>query len=290
MTITPTTDAAPTETADEAELVEAADDDVAESAMPVPQADGAGTEAGGAARRPRAQGRGHAPQQAARSPRPPRPAGTPRAGGPARGRALPRVARPAEVPSPEHHHLPGWVRREFARARPPLGDLLALLEGEPREELRRRVDELTAAISSGKFSRAWQYPEVVAAGREAYERQRRAQASDAAARRTLDAAKRRAGDAIREAALPAETAGRLQRALRVAESEEAVATVQSELSSITATARASVDRKREREIERTRSRIRRSAPRAAAGEPAETWQDVLRRFAEQQSRQEAETV
>src|SRR5205807_7696076 len=73
--------------------------------------------------------------------------GSGRGSGPPRPRALPQVERPAAVPAPEHHHLPGWVRREFARVRPPLGDLLVLLEPPARDELRSRLDELTAGIS-----------------------------------------------------------------------------------------------------------------------------------------------
>jgi hypothetical protein len=49
-----------------------------------------------------------------------------------------------------------------------------------------------------------------------------------------------------------------------------------------ATSRGNEERRRDREIDRTRSRIRKTLPRAAATEPAETWQDVLRRFAESQ--------
>src|SRR5207244_2685941 len=43
--------------------------------------------------------------------------------------------------------------------------------------------------------------------------------------------------------------------------------------------------RRDREIGRTRARINRTLPRAAleAESPTETWQDVLRRFAEEQS-------
>ncbi len=51
-----------------------------------------------------------------------------------------------------------------------------------------------------------------------------------------------------------------------------------------AAARNNEERRRDREIDRTRSRIRKTLPRAVAtAEPAETWQDVLRRFAESQA-------
>jgi hypothetical protein len=49
-----------------------------------------------------------------------------------------------------------------------------------------------------------------------------------------------------------------------------------------AVARTHEEKRRDREIDRTRSRIRKTLPRAAATEPSETWQDVLRRFAESQ--------
>ena len=48
-------------------------------------------------------------------------------------------------------------------------------------------------------------------------------------------------------------------------------------------ARSNEERRRDREIDRTRSKIRKTLPRAATAEPAETWQDVLRRFAESQA-------
>jgi hypothetical protein len=166
--------------------------------------------------------------------------------------------------------------------RPPLGDLLVLLDPPARDELRSRLDELTAGISSGRFSLAWQYPALVAFGREEYEKQQRVQAVAASARRGLEAARRRLSESIRGAGVAAEAGARLQRALRDAESEDAVAAVESELNQLTVASRSAQDRRREREIERTRSRIRRAAPHTDAGEPSESWQDVLRRFSEQQ--------
>jgi len=201
---------------------------------------------------------------------------------------FPRADRPENIPSPEHHHLPGWVRRDFARARPPLSNILALLEGEVHDQFAQRIAELTEGISSGKFSLAWQYPDLVDEGRTLYDKQRREGADAARANRQLDTARRRVQDRIRDAAdaLSPEVSARLQRTLRSATDAEAIATVTAELDGVLSTARSSADKRREREIERTKARIRRSAAAAgvaAAPEPqTETWQDVLRRFAEQQ--------
>lgn len=202
---------------------------------------------------------------------------------------FPRADKPENIPTPEHHHLPGWVRRDFARARPPLSNILALLEGEVHDEFAKRIAELTEGISSGKFSLAWQYPDLVDEGRTLYERQRRDGAEVARANRQLDTARRRIQDRIRDAAdaLTPDVSARLQRQLRSAADAEAIAAVGSELDGMMSTARSSADKRREREIERTKQRIRRSASAAgvaAGGEPqTETWQDVLRRFAEQQA-------
>jgi len=200
---------------------------------------------------------------------------------------FPRADQPANIATPEHHHLPGWVRRDFARARPPLSNILALLEREPHEQFARRIDELTEGISAGKFSLAWQYPDLVDEGRALYEKQRREQAEGARANRQLDGARRRLQDRIRDAgdSLAADVAARLQRQLRSATSNEELAAVGTELDGVVTVAKTSAEKRREREIERTKARIQRSAAAtgAATAEPqAETWQDVLRRFAEQQ--------
>jgi hypothetical protein len=201
---------------------------------------------------------------------------------------FPRADRPATIPAPEHHHLPGWVRRDFARARPPLGNILALLEGDVHDTFERRINELTEGISAGRFSLAWQYPDLVDEGRALYEKQRREGAETARASRQLDTARRRVQDRIRDAAdqLGADVAARLQRQLRSAADQDAINAVASELDGVSTAARSSADKRREREIERTRARIQRSAagPGAIAPTPqTETWQDVLRRFAEQQA-------
>jgi uncharacterized protein with von Willebrand factor type A (vWA) domain len=188
---------------------------------------------------------------------------------------------------PEHHHLPGWVRRAHAKARPELAEVLGSLQGAPRAQFLARLEALVATISSGKFSSAWQYPEVIAEGRALQETQRASMVEAAKASRQLDSLRRRASDRLRDAAdlLAPDAAARLQRALRSANDEQSIAAVESEAIKALSTARSASNTRRDREIERTRARINRSLPRAAleVESPTETWQDVLRRFAEEQS-------
>lgn len=206
---------------------------------------------------------------------------------PAVPRPAPRGGMGASVPMPEHHHLPGWVRRAHAKARPELAELMGSLHGPARVQFVAKLEELVATISSGKFSSAWQYPEVIAEGRALQERQRADQAEAAKATRHLEGARRRAGDRLRDAAelLTPDAAARLQRALRSASDEESIAAVEAEAIKALGTARSAHNKRRDREIERTRARIHRTLPRSAleAESPTETWQDVLRRFAEEQS-------
>jgi len=276
--------------ADPAEVVEAAE--------PAAEADGAPDAAADGG--PDAADDPHAatdepPARATKKPaaRARRPAGAPANGRDRRTTAqrlgnFPRADRPAEIPAPEHHHLPGWVRRDFARARPPLSNILALLEGEPREQFAAKIDELTKGISAGRFSLAWQYPDLVDEGRTLYEKQRRETADSARANRQLDTARRRVQDRIRDAAdqLSPEVSARLQRQLRSASDSESISAVAQELDGVATAAKSTAEKRREREIERTRARIRRTAAgagTAAAAPQEETWQDVLRRFAEQQA-------
>ena len=203
---------------------------------------------------------------------------------------LPRAAAPpALVPEPQHHHLPSWVRRAHGQARPIIADQLAVLSGDMRDDYERRVQEFTARISSGKFSQAFQYAQLINDGQQLVERQRRESAHAQRAQRALDAARKRAGDALREAGdrLPAETAARLNRSLRAATDPEALRAVETEVRQALGAARGVEDRRRDREISRTRSRIEKATPRGAAiAEPAQDWQDVLRRLQEQMAAEE----
>ncbi|HEY8756523.1 MAG TPA: hypothetical protein VIN65_09285 [Candidatus Dormibacteraeota bacterium] len=220
--------------------------------------------------RRRAPGGGPAPAQLPRIVRP---------------QGLPHASRPVEPPTPEHHHLPAWVRRLHGQARPILADLLGNLTGDSQERFQSSVDGLIAGISGGKFSLAWQYPRVISDGMELFESQRRENAEQFRAQRALDQRRKKAGDSLREAGgrLAPEALARLNRTLRSAATGEEIDAVTAEVDSSMAAARSNEERRRDREIDRTRSRIRKTQPRAAVAEPAETWQDVLRRFAESQS-------
>jgi hypothetical protein len=204
-----------------------------------------------------------------------------------RQRGFPRAERPATVPAPQHHHLPGWVRRDFAKARPALADLLGLLQGDERARFQQRVDELTAGITSGKFSLAWQYPTLIEDGRKIYEAQRSQIAESQRVQRQLESARRRAGDRLRDAGelLAPDAAARLSRSLRQATDLAAIAEIEAEADRALSSARSAGSRRRDREIERTRNRLLRTLPKAALIEEPQTesWQDVLRRFAMEQS-------
>jgi hypothetical protein len=201
----------------------------------------------------------------------------------------PRATTPAPVPEPSHHHLPAWVKRAYAQARPILGDLLGSLEGEPREELQRAVDDITARINTGKFSQAFQYPQLIAKGMELYQQQRASSAERARAAHALDLLRRRGSDMLRDAGpqLPPDVTSRLGRSLRSATSAEEITEVETEVRQAVESARSVQDRKREREITKTRTKIQRAAPRAQARpvETTETWQDVLRRLQEQMAQE-----
>jgi hypothetical protein len=203
----------------------------------------------------------------------------------ARPQGLPRAARPVEPPSPEHHHLPGWVRRVHGQARPILADLLGSLSGEPLERYQASVNSLVAGMSSGKFSLAWQYPKLIDGGMQLFEEHRRQNAEQFAAQRVLDQRRKKASDSLRESGsrLAPDVIARLNRALRNATAVGEIDAVSAEIEQSVTAARSNEERRRDREIDKTRSRIRKTLPRATATEPAETWQDVLRRFAENQS-------
>ncbi|HEY6379429.1 MAG TPA: hypothetical protein VI316_09625 [Candidatus Dormibacteraeota bacterium] len=265
LTATPTTDAPTTATATgtAASGDAGAPADAAQTGAPPPSPNGAPARGG---HRERAAGRSTGARPA--------------------GPVIPHADRPGAVPAPEHHHLPGWVRRDFARARPALADLLGLLQGEDRAAFLGRLEEITAGVSAGKFSLAWQYPALIEEGRTRYAAQSARLAEQQRAGRELDRARRAAATRLRDASavIPADVAARLGRELRSAGTLEGVAAVDAEVVRAVEGARGSTSRRREREIERTRSRMLRTLPPSALAteEPAESWQDVLRRFAEQQ--------
>lgn len=202
---------------------------------------------------------------------------------------LAHATTPQPVPEPTHHHLPAWVRRAHGQARPILSDQLGVLQGDLRDEYRGRIEDFVGRINSGKFSQAFEYAQLISDGQQLVERQRRDNAEAARAQRTLEAARRRAADALRDAGdrLPADTASRLHKAIRAAGDVESLKAVETEVRQAAGAARGVADRRREREISRTRSRIEKSTPRGAAdAEPAQDWQDVLRRLQEQMAAEE----
>ncbi len=196
---------------------------------------------------------------------------------------LARATTPGPVPEPEHHHLPAWVRRAYGQARPVLADLDGALSGDARERLAASVAEVTRLINTGKFSQAFRYAELIALGEQLLDTQRLEQAEAAKAQRALDAARRRVGERLREGSdqLSQDVASRLNRSLRSAGDAASIAAVGSELDQALGSARTVQERRREREIHRTRTRIQRTLPKAPAEQPAEDWQDVLRRLQEQ---------
>jgi len=198
--------------------------------------------------------------------------------------ALPRATRPAEIPAPDHHHLPGWVRRVYGQARPILADLVGGLEGEPREELVSKIEVLTAGISAGKFSLAWHYPRIIDEGMTLFEQHRNESAEIARQRRQLETQRRKVSDLVRDgfARLTPDAIARFNRDVRSAEDVAALKTLEGEVHQAMSAARTADDRRREREIDRTRARIQKTSPRGAVAPTQESWQDVLRRFAQTQ--------
>lgn len=218
----------------------------------------------------------------------PRPTAAPPNGFPVivRPAGLPHAATQPAVREPEHHHLPAWVRRTFAQARPILADQLGVLRPDARAELERGIDDITARIGEGKFSQAFNYPQLIQHGQELYQQQRREDAEIARAQKVVDAARRHAGEMLRDGAphLTAEVAARLNKAVRAADDGDAVKAVEAEIRHALEAARAVAERRRDREISRTKSRIQKTS--APAG-PAEDWQDVLRRLQEQMAAEES---
>jgi hypothetical protein len=211
------------------------------------------------------------------------------------GPRLPRISRPTglasaprpgEVPEPQHRHLPGWVRRVHGQARPVLADLLGALAAEPRQQFEGQVAELVAGINAGRFSLAWQYPQLIDQGWALVEHSRREAEAQARRRQGVEVARRRMSEQLREAAdrLTSETAGRLHRSLGAASDVEGIRQIGTELGQALNSARSVEERRRDREIDRTRERLRRSLPQGGGEEPpSESWQDALRRIADQVS-------
>ncbi|MBV8446319.1 MAG: hypothetical protein JOZ92_10425 [Candidatus Dormibacteraeota bacterium] len=208
-----------------------------------------------------------------------------------RPQGLAKAAVTPALPEPQHHHLPAWVRRAHGLARPILADELAALEGEPRRQLEAAIAGLVAAISSGKFSQAFRYQEVVALGERLLAEHRRDSAERQRAQRALDTARRRVSDRMRDdtSRLQPEVATRLNRALRSAGDLESIAAVGAELQQAVDSARSVEDRRRDREVDKTRKRIQRAVPRGGAADQPEDWQDVLRRLQQTMRENEGES-
>ncbi len=172
------------------------------------------------------------------------------------------------------------------QARPILADLLGNLSGEAQERFQASLDHLIGGMSAGKFSLAWQYPKVISDGMELFEKDRLENAEQFRAQRALEQRRSKAANALREAGgrLAPDVLAKLNRALRSAAGAEEIDAIAAEVEQSVAAARNNEVRRRDREIDRTRTRIRKTLPRAVGTTaPAETWQDVLRRFAESQT-------
>jgi hypothetical protein len=167
-----------------------------------------------------------------------------------------------------------------------LADLLGALEGDRRSELEAQLAELTTVISGGKFSQAWNYQKVIDAGQTLLVTQRAEQAERGREHRIVEVSRRRVSEELSENAprLRSETAARFTRELRTATDPAAVATLGTEVKRAVDAVRSGEERRREREIGRTRARIQKTQPRSGGADaPVETWQETLRRFAEQQA-------
>lgn len=188
------------------------------------------------------------------------------------------------VPAPQHHHLPGWVRRTYAEVRPQLAELLTSLPEPALSEFRHELQKLTDGIAQGRFSLAWQYSALTERGnalREKYQQQAQEQAKQ---RHNFESRQKKLEQKLRVAAgtIAPENLNRLTRALRLAQSEVAIEELERELQTTMAEAQTSHDRKREREIARTKSRLQKTIPSTQdSRSPTEAWQDVLKRLASQ---------
>jgi hypothetical protein len=182
------------------------------------------------------------------------------------------------------------VRRAYSQAQPILADLLGSLEDGRRDRLAASISEVTSLISSGKFSAAWRYPELISAGQLLYDEQARDRVAAERERRALDTSRRKAADLLRDpgVTLPAEVATRLNRELRSAGDAAAVDEASARIREAVASARSAQERRREREIDRTRARITRSPRGRAAAHQGDSWQDVLLKLKHQLSEEETQ--
>jgi hypothetical protein len=207
-----------------------------------------------------------------------------------RPRGAPKASTPAAVPEPMHHHLPAWVRRAHSQAQPILADLIGSLDGEPRQELNDAVDALTGLISSGKFSQAWRYPDLIKTGQRLYDRQSKEKLEAQREQRALEGNRRKAAELLRDSgvALPPDVAARLSRELRSAADHAGINEVSTHIREAIASARTVQEKRREREIDRTRAQIQRAPARETTSDANDSWQDVLFRLKQQMSKEEAE--
>ncbi len=198
---------------------------------------------------------------------------------------LPRAVVPGTVPAPEHHHLPSWVRRTYGLAKPVLSDLLAALDVDSAQQLQEELTALTAQISSGKFSVAWRYPDVISRWGAVFQSQRQSTVEADRANRATEMIRHRLLESLRvEGGKTApDVVSRLTKAVQSAGSTEALQAVEREVKMTLRSARTIEAKRREREIDRTKAQIQRTARTASTPAAAgESWQDVLRRFSEEQ--------
>lgn len=189
------------------------------------------------------------------------------------------------------------MRRAYSQAQPILADLLGSLDGEPRQELAASLAEVTQLISSGKFSAAWRYPDLITQGQRLYDGQAKQRLIAEREQRALEGVRRKASELLRDSAvsLPADVATRLNRELRSAADHAAINEVSTRIREAIASARAVQEKRREREIDRTRARIQRSPAKPArvsedseaAADPSDSWQDVLAKLKQQMSKESA---
>lgn len=204
-----------------------------------------------------------------------------------RPRPMGRSGFANNVPLPAHKHLPNWVRRAHGQIAPQLGEIMASLHGEPRELIDTKLREMTEQISAGKFSIAWQYPQLLEMAQQLGDRQKTEDASEYASRRGVDMVRRRAEVQLRTigGGLSPDVLSRLERELRGASDMEGLMSVESQIQELSHSVQTVAQKKRSREIEKTKTRLAKSLPLnySAVNEPQESWQDVLRRFATEQS-------